>query len=134
MQKQFRDYDFEIADAWLEEAGVIDFDNTQADAGFTSDESATTVAMSDIDTPKRNPGIELFKHDRLVRILQGIKLGDKIPPVEICYADDKDSEYTYVLKNGFHRFYASVALGFVVIPAVIVDAGPQEIDLMSMFG
>ena len=133
MQKPFRDYDFEIADTWLEEAGVIDFGNTRTDAGFTSDESATIVAMSDIDTPKRNPGIELFKHDRLVRILQGINHGDKIPPVEICHADE-GSEYTYVLKNGFHRFYASVALGFEVIPAVIVDAGPQEIDIMSMFG
>ena len=44
--------------------------------------------------------------------------GVEIPPVELCLPNDT-THFKYRLQDGFHRFYASVAVGFEVIPAII---------------
>ena len=129
MLYKFRDYDFEIADDWLEEAGVSKFSNACADAGFVSDASAEIVSLQDIKTPKRDAETLLFSEARMMNILKGIAEDAAIPPIEICIIED--GEFKYKLKDGFHRFYASVALSFEVIPAIVVEDGPREMDLAN---
>ncbi len=63
-----------------------------------------------------------FDHDRLVRILNDIATGVEIEPVplvELPAQDFPPALYRYRVRDGFHRFYASVAAGFECLPAVI---------------
>jgi len=48
--------------------------------------------------------------------------GAEIPPVPVVAlppADDPAAPFAYRVCDGFHRFYASVAAGFEMLPVVI---------------
>ena len=137
MQFNFRDYDFEIDDVWLDEAGCRNFINTRAEKGFLSHGSATLIHIANVLTPKRDEGVRLFDPVRMVKILKEICDQDIIHPIKVCVIEDEESEFTHRVKDGFHRFYASVAMGFEVIPATIVEVesedapdplGPRKLD------
>lgn len=137
MQFEFRDYDFEIDDALLYEAGCCDFTNTRVEKGFLSESKAILIEIENILTPKRKAGIQLFVDHRMEDILKGICDQRIIRAIKVWVIEDEESEFTYQVKDGFHRFYASVAMGFEVIPATIVEVesedapdplGPRKLD------
>lgn len=111
----------EVPDEWLVEAGVKDFkpDNSS----FRCDDPHTLIAISDIQPHKRSPSVVLsangFDHDRMMRILTGIKRGESLPAIFVQEADP--GAWKYALREGFHRFYASVAFGFSQIPGEVID-------------
>jgi hypothetical protein len=59
-----------------------------------------------------------FTHDRMVNVLRDIARGREIRPIEMI--EGASDEYSYRLKDGAHRFHASVVAGFPLIPAIIV--------------
>lgn len=75
------------------------------------------IPLLSIESPKRAEGILLFKKDRMIRILEGIRNSAPIPPIEIQTKETGD--YPYTVHNGVHRFYASIAVGFTHVPAFI---------------
>jgi hypothetical protein len=63
-----------------------------------------------------------FDRARLISVLKGITMGDEIEPVpliELPTSDFPPAPYRYRVRNGYHRFYASIAAGFECLPAVI---------------
>ena len=71
----------------------------------------------------RNEGVTLdengFRHDRMMTILRGIRDGASIPAIYIEAANPGQRRYR--LRGGFHRYYASITVGFSHMPSSIVD-------------
>jgi|SRR6185437_7482243 len=75
------------------------------------------VAIEEVEPPNRDAGTEPFKKHRLVPVLLGLQSQEGVvPPVEVLAQDG--GRYRYRVRNGFHRFYASVALGFPKLPVI----------------
>ncbi|WP_152530557.1 hypothetical protein [Paraburkholderia dilworthii] len=80
------------------------------------------VDIEDIQPPRRNPGIEAFRKYKLVPVLLAfISPECALPPVTLELLPNA-SGFRYRVTNGFHRFYASRAVGYVSIPAIINEA------------
>ena len=118
--------EFDISDAWLKEAGVNGV--WPATDSFKSSPGAALIPLTEIEpvarfktTPKDGGG---FDRDRLVKILRRIISEAEIDPVPVMklpYLDLSPSPYRYTVKDGFHRFYASIAARFSELPAIIVN-------------
>jgi hypothetical protein len=78
--------------------------------------------LDDIDPPHRAPGRDFdhggFHRDRLIRILRGFTTGDKIPPVTVH--ELSSGPYRLGVREGFHRFYASAAVGYPCLPVIVL--------------
>lgn len=79
------------------------------------DPHTNVVPVEEIEPPQRDAGTELFQKHRLVAVLLGVQsLNGVVPPVEVLAQNS--GHYKYTVRNGFHRFYGSVALGFPLLP------------------
>jgi hypothetical protein len=80
---------------------------------FRCDEPHVCIALADIEVPMRNPGGTLdangFRHDRMLRILVGVRDNHSIPP--ICVEQADPGHRPYRVRCGFHRYHASLTLG-----------------------
>ena len=117
--------EFEIPDAWWSDAGMNAF-CARAPA-YRSALGAIAVPLREIELPFRN--VEAmrdwhgFDRERLVRILSGIAADIVIAPVPVstlARTGFPESPFHYRIRDGLHRFYASVAAGFECLPVVIV--------------
>lgn len=130
-QTPLRDRSFEIPDEWwlfAEMDGFFDigsgyypYDPTRAEA------EVHVVELLEIEPPERNPGVELLRKHKLVPVLFALQSPDgELPPVEINIIPS-GGRYRFKVYNGYHRYYASVAVGYRYLPVVIrppLDLGP----------
>lgn len=114
--------DFEIRDEWLAESGMNGFSPTAR--AYLSDRKAPCIPLHDIEPPFRSPGVKKdwcgFDRARMVCILKGFVAGDRIPPVSLRTLPetlDSPSPYRFRVHDGYHRFYASLAAGFDLLPS-----------------
>jgi hypothetical protein len=79
------------------------------------------VELSSIEPPRRS-AMEgpHFDVARLRRLAQGIILGSPIPPIEVT-PKRADRAYAHRVRNGFHRYYLCMSLGFTKIPVVEIE-------------
>lgn len=76
------------------------------------------VPLADIAPPRRAAGTPLFRKCKLVPVLLGLQSPHGyLPPCEVV--SHADGPFRYRLHNGFHRFYASVAVGYSCLPVLI---------------
>jgi hypothetical protein len=110
-----------IPTAWMAEAGVQDFKPTRR--AFRCDDRHECIALVDIEAPLRKSGYALdangFRHNRMMRLLIGIRDNVSLPAIYIEQADP--GQRTYRVREGVHRYHASLALGFSHIPVEIVE-------------
>jgi hypothetical protein len=110
-----------IPDAWLAEAAVHNFQPTRR--AYRCDDPHECIALADVEVPLRRSGHSLdangFRHDRMVSLLTGIRDSVSLPAIYIERADP--GQRTYRVRNGVHRYHASLALGFSHVPAEIID-------------
>jgi hypothetical protein len=114
--------EFEIPDGWLHEAGMDGF--TRSAPAYHSTTTAVPVSLREIEPPYRTPEKDWrgFDRARLISVLTGIATGAEIEPVPLLKLPPGDfpaPPYRYRVRNGFHRFYASIAAGFECLPAEI---------------
>jgi hypothetical protein len=122
------DFEFEISDEWLAEAGLIGF--VPSHQSYLADHQAFRdifeVRIADVAPVRRNLSCGVFNDDadtrltakeRCMKILRGFANGDAIPPVLIV-KQNPDTRYLYRLTHGAHRFYLSIGAGFTHVPAV----------------
>jgi len=106
---------------WMAEAGVRDFKPTRC--AFRCDDPHECIALADIEIPLRNSGHALdangFRHDRMVRLLTGIRDNVSLPAIYVERADP--GQRPYRVREGVHRFHASHSLGFSHVPAEIIE-------------
>ena len=108
---------FEIPDDWWEFCDMPSF-KPRSDY-YPYDASAGSVELLDlreVEPPRRDAGIAPFKKYKLVPVLLAFLSPEcALPPIKAS-----KTASGYALRNGFHRFYASVAVGYKAIPAVVL--------------
>jgi hypothetical protein len=117
--------EFELPDEWLMEAGMVG--SRPTGSAYASDHSAILVPLREIEPPFRNLEVPKdwhgFDRVRMVRVLRGIVSGAEIPPVPLRELPEEVfpdlRPYRYRVRDGIHRFYASIAAEFQKLPAVI---------------
>ena len=123
--------DFEIPDDWLREADILNFLPTSP--AYHSEPDVVLVPLLDIEPPYRRHTVGKdwrgFDRGRLVSVLKGVATGAKIEPVPLRKLPEPIDwydfqPYAYRVRDGFHRFYASIAAGFRCIPANITEINP----------
>jgi hypothetical protein len=108
---------------WMVEAGVQNFRPALLQRSFRCDADHVLIALADIEVPLRQSGYPLdengFRRDRMVSLLTGIRDHVSLPP--ICIERGDPDQRQYRVREGVHRYHASLALGFSHIPAEIVE-------------
>ena len=105
--------EFDIPDAWMIAANANEF-TPKTLAYLASSDSrwpTTLISISEIATPVRNSGVLGLNEERTVSILRAMTSGQILPAVEGDIPPGV-SEFRYRVRDGYHRFYISVALGF----------------------
>jgi hypothetical protein len=112
---------FEIPDEWWRFADMNTFSLDGARC-FPVDPARVDdlVPVVDIEPPERDPGVAPFKKAKMVPILMAFVSSNALPPIEVCRLGVA-APYRYRLYDGYHRFYASVAVGYPMVP--IADVG-----------
>ena len=117
--------EFEIPDDWLTEAGAVGFIPTTA--AYRSSSDAILVPLAAIEPPYRVLAVAKdwrgFDRSRFISVLKGIVTAAEIEPVpllELPVFEFAPTTYRFRVRNGFHRFYASIVAGFESLPAEIV--------------
>ena len=80
--------------------------------------AVTLVPIDDIEPLSRNPGVQDLDPDRLLSILRGICTGDTIRAA-LGRLPPGTGKLHYELVAGFHRFYASAAVGYTHLPMAV---------------
>jgi len=111
--------DYVIPSNWL---AFCEIDSWQASSQcypWSGDQPVDLVALSDIRPPRRDPGLEPFRKYKLVPVLLAFMSPECALPPLALEPLPADSDFKYCVTNGFHRFYASRAVGYACVPAVI---------------
>src|SRR5262249_56218264 len=74
--------------------------------------------VESIGVAPRGPNVPNFERDRMISVLQATRRARALPPIEVTKSNRQD--YVYALCHGRHRLAASIAVGFSLIPAVVV--------------
>ena len=113
------DFRFEIPDEWWREAGMPNY--VSRSVSYRPGTTARRVVMAplpSIEVPRRTPGLLGLDRGRTVRALRCIAEDAPLPPVP---AEELSGErHLFMLRDGFHRYHASVAAGFTHLPLVKV--------------
>jgi hypothetical protein len=113
--------EFEIPDDWIAEAGAQAF--SRGTAAYRTSAQACDTPLTEVEPPPRLAHVHLswrgLDRDRFVRVLNWMVLGvpiEPVPVVEMPFVDLGSSPYKFRVRDGVHRFYASIAAGFTHLP------------------
>jgi hypothetical protein len=113
--------EFEIPDDWLSEANALSFAPERP--AYRAPALAEIVPLTKVEPPPRLVGYPLswrgLDRTRFISVLVGMVADaeiDPVPVVEMPYIDLGSSPYEFRVRDGVHRFYASVAMGYLHLP------------------
>jgi len=117
---------FEVPVEWLREVGMEFFVPNSLHYHVNQAHCSRIVPINEIEPPLRDNGNRWFRDkETVVAILQQIRSEKDIKPIEV-WSKKKKNSIKYVVRDGFHRFYISVALGFSEILIKINDFDMYE--------
>lgn len=120
------EFSFEVDDLIFEQ--VLGRDFLPERKSYRSEGHELIVPLSDIEPIKRDVGKQGFRDDAsIANILRGFKSNSLMPPVEVSNRHVTPG-YIYRLKDGFHRYCLSIAVGFTDIPVVINNFELSDLD------
>lgn len=119
--------EFELPDNWLAQAGWLDDAGRRifqpADEAYRSTRDARPIELKLIEPLGRYHGYEKdfrgFDRERMVNILRGFVAGDIIEAPEAIELPNRDfcrGLFRYRICDGVHRYFASIAAGYSIIP------------------
>jgi hypothetical protein len=114
---------FEIPDEWW---GFAEMEAFKLDGArfyhyreVAPDLEVDAVPLTDVEPPLRNAGVPPFKKYKMVPVLFAFTSPEcKLPPIKV-EAVEPPSRYRFKVRDGYHRYYASAAVGYPLIPVVI---------------
>lgn len=109
----------EIPWRWLQEAGVGGFVLTGQ--SYRCATPHTLISLTEIEPVIRRVPLDEngFDHDRMISLLVAMRIGIALPPVSV--ERFAHPTYRYRLRDGTHRFYGSLAVGFTHLPTEICE-------------
>lgn len=111
---------FDIDDSWWAFADMRGFAPSDTCYSFPIQAATKRIEFAVVPIANIDPPLEriatrpILAKERIVPILMAIRSGAALPPVQLAQLDSG----LYRLVNGFHRYSASIAVGFKQIPAV----------------
>ena len=111
-------FKFDLPDEWWAAAGMVGFVTYRTAYRCDAMRRTMILRIDEIAVPPRGAGVPDFERDRMVSVLDAIRHDRTLPPIEVVEAIS--NLYSYRLYHGRHRLAASVAVGFSLIPAVVV--------------
>lgn len=118
------DVGFAIPDDWWNFSEMSAFD-CSVGAGYyppcvKEGQTFETVPLSEVEPPLRTVAGLSFRKYKLMPVLFAFASPEcALPLVEISEQVDAATPYRYRVINGYHRYYASVAVGYRELPVVI---------------
>lgn len=115
-----KDFEFDIPDEWWSFAEMEKaISNPGAYYPYSpASDDIQVISLYDIEPPQRSKGVPPFKKYKLVPVLLAFQSPEcALPPLEIAML--QGSIYQYLLTNGYHRYYSSIAVGFTHAPAIV---------------
>ena len=111
----------EIPDSWIEETCFALSLFQKKDSYLTLDDrQINLLSIGEIEPPTRNTGVPYFVESRMKNILRALVQNMHLPPIHVQKTPNMQEGFTYMVRDGTHRYYASVAAGFEKIPAIIL--------------
>lgn len=111
--------DYTIPEDWLAFCDVSSWTRGSDYYPYPSGETVEIVALADIEPPRRDAAIAPFKKYKMCPVLFAFHSPEcALPPVVVVPLPTGEA-FRYRLANGFHRFYASVYVGYPYIPAEV---------------
>lgn len=114
---------FTIRKSWWLETGMLAFRPTglsyrvQPDLHGRPHFLVDIASITPFDLSRRHTATGGFDEARFINVLRRFVSDTAMPPVEVV--ERPSGAFLYKLTNGAHRFHASAAAGFLMIPAVI---------------
>lgn len=116
---------FEIADEWCVAGDLF---RCELDSAHYRCATAGSqfVAITDIEPPLRDGNLVWFRdRESVVQLLKAMHGRQELPPIEIWSKLKKQSS-RYIVRDGLHRFYLSIAFGYTKIPVIFNDWNMEE--------
>lgn len=112
---------FELPDEWLRDSAMSSFVPNSRYYPVNLSACTCVVPIGQIEPPMRDNGERWFRNrDSVIALLKRMRDGGEIDPIEV-WSKEKKTSTSYIVRDGFHRFYLSVALGYSEIPIKIND-------------
>ena len=93
---------------------------------YQSSRVVEIVSLSDTEPTRRDAGVISFKKYKMCPVLFAFQLPEcALPPVVVEFMSASQA-FRYRIVNGFHRFYASVHVGYTHIPVDIWGAWTSD--------
>jgi hypothetical protein len=114
---------FEIPDEWWGASSMEGYipDSTHYRIAQTG---SIIVPITEVEPPRRIDGRWFRDRHTVVKLLQGMRNGVALPPIKVWSKGKRSALYS--VKDGFHRFYLSIAVGFTEISLDINDFDLDE--------
>jgi len=109
---------FDIPDEWWRFADMAGF-RPSSDFYPPNESPFEALALAEVQPPARFEGVPLFKKYKLVPVLFAFQSPECALPLVQVIELPEPGRYRFAVHNGFHRFYASVAVGFSHLPAKV---------------
>ena len=119
---------FEIPDDWWQFCGMetwrrssdyYPYSYTDADV-----QNVEVVPVGEIEPPRRATAVALLKKYKLVPVLLAFQSPEcALPAIQVERADQAGGPL-YTVTNGFHRYFASIAVGYPCIPVRVYPRMP----------
>ena len=116
-------FKFDLPDEWwAAAAGMVGFVTYHTAYRCCAVRRTMILRIDEIAVPPRGAGVPDFERDRMVSVLDAIRRDETLPPIEVVAAIS--DLYSHRLYPGRHRLAASIAVGFSLVAAVVV----QDLD------
>jgi hypothetical protein len=112
---------FDIPDDWWESAGMVGYATKLSH--YSTDPKYEIVVIEDIEPPVRDIGLR--NEETVIKMLRGMRNNEEFPPIEVN--KEKNPSGKYIVYDGYHRFYLSIAMGYTKIPI------KEKFDLKAFF-
>ncbi len=120
------EYEFSIPDEWWIESGMNNFSQKEDHYISGSNNKVKIISIEEIKPPLRTNNAFWFRNkESIVPVLKSIANREALDPITV-WSKEKTKTDRYIVKDGFHKFYASVAAGFSKIPININDFDLKE--------
>ncbi len=108
-----------IPTEWLAEVGLLNFKPARSAIRCASPHEL--IPLDQIERFVREIAIDAngFRRIKMIPVLERIR--NDVPFTEPIYVARKAGDPPYFLRDGVHRFYASLTLGFTHVPTEVID-------------